>query len=167
MPMPDLTQPVTFRGTDLNTFSEALTDDQHTISGTQVDSLDVSEVDLRQFTEGLALANGIDVGGVWLGARHITIHATSYGASRGAAYDVLNTLEPLFLPDSGTFGFYDFVFYTNSAGGPVPVTLQARPGGMRFLAEKSKHGGALLITDDVPLAISWTCRFFCKNPSFS
>jgi len=104
--MCDLNNSFSFRNFALNTVSKTTSG----LSGCQIESIDHSEVEIRQFTEPLALKNGIDVGGVWLGGRHVRITGTIYGTSRSAAFASLASLEAVMLPEEGTFGYYDFPF---------------------------------------------------------
>ena len=83
---PDLTRAIAYRGIALNTVADTLTSGQTTIAGCQVDMFDLSDLEIRQFGEAMALADGIDVGGVWLGARRVAMRGTVYDASRGEAY---------------------------------------------------------------------------------
>lgn len=161
MAAPDLTRAVTFRSTALNTIVDSLISDQNVIVGCQLDSFDLSDIELRQFTEPLALADGIDVGGVWKGARKLSMRGTVYDSTRGKTYDRIDALEAIMLPDSGTFGYFNLTFYTITNSGAVLKTLQARPNGLRYNIEKSRHGGA----DADALAIQWAVSMYCKDPS--
>lgn len=161
MAAPDLTRAVTFRSTNLNTIADSLISDQTVIIGCQLDSFDLSDIELRQFSEPLALADGIDVGGVWKGARKLSMHGTVYDENRGKTYDRIDALEAIMLPDSGTFGYYALTFYTITGSGAVQKTLQARPNGLRYAIDKNKHGG----NDADALAIQWAVSFYCKDPS--
>jgi hypothetical protein len=163
MPMPDLSagKTLTFRGTSLNTAAASVSNGQSVISGIKVTHLDVSAVEIRQFTEPLALLDGIDVGGAWLGARHIEMRGTVYGATHAAAADLITTLEALFLIESGEFAFYALVFTKMSTGGGT-TTIYCRPNGLRYNYDWSKHAGDA----SLPLAIEWAVTLYAKDPTF-
>lgn len=158
MPFPDLKGSITFRGTNLNSLTRTNTGGQTVITGYQVDALDPTGVEIRQFTEPLALVDGIDTGGAWLGARQLTLRGTVYGSSRSDAASKIDALEALFLIDSGTMGFYDLTYATMAGS---TKTYSCRPNGIRYAADKSKHGGV----DAMPMAIEYSVTFFIKSPN--
>jgi hypothetical protein len=149
--MCDLNNAFTFRSFSLNTVTQSAAG----ISGCQLDSIDHSEVEIRQFTEPLALRNGIDVGGVWLGGRHIRMTGTIYGTSRASAFAALAALEAVMLPAEGTFGYYDFVL--------TEGTLSVRPNGLRVVWDRRMYGGE----SADPLAIPWSVTMYAKDPDFA
>jgi len=149
--MCDLNNSFSFRNFALNTVSKTTSG----LSGCQIESIDHSEVEIRQFTEPLALKNGIDVGGVWLGGRHVRITGTIYGTSRSAAFASLASLEAVMLPEEGTFGYYDFPF--------TEGTLSVRPNGLRVVWDRRMYGGE----SADPLAIPWSVTMYAKDPDFA
>jgi len=149
--MCDLNNSFSFRNFALNTVSKTTSG----LSGCQIESIDHSEVEIRQFTEPLALKNGIDVGGVWLGGRHVRITGTIYGTSRSAAFASLASLEAVMLPEEGTFGYYDFPF--------TEGTLSVRPNGLRAVWDRRMYGGE----SADPLAIPWSVTMYAKDPDFA
>jgi hypothetical protein len=149
--MCDLNNAFTFRSFSLNTVTQSAAG----ITGCQLDSIDHSEVEIRQFQEPLALRNGIDVGGVWLGGRHIRMTGTIYGTSRAAAFAALASLEAVMLPAEGTFGYYDFVL--------TEGTLSVRPNGLRVVWDRRMYGGE----SADPLAIPWSVTMYAKDPDFA
>lgn len=159
MPVPDLKADVTFRGQSLNSITRTNTAGQTVITGCQVLEFDPSAVDIRQFTEPLALVDGIDVGSTWLGARHPTLKGVMYGSSRSDGGSRISALEAVCIAESGSLGYYDLVF-TKLEGGTV--TLSCRPNGLRYSADFSKHGGV----DAMPIAIAWALTLFAKDPTF-
>lgn len=148
--MCDLSNAFEFRSVQLNTVSQSAAG----ITGCQIDSIDHSEVEIRQFTEPLALQNGIDVGGVWLGGRHIRMTGVVYGTSRQSAFDQIAALDVVMLPEEGTFGYYAFVL--------TEGTLYVRPNGLRVVWDRRMYGGEA--TD--PLAIPWSVTMYAKDPEF-
>lgn len=168
MAAPDLSRAVAFRSIQLNTVTESNVAGLTVIIGNQLDFFDLSDLEIRQFTEPLALTDGIDVGGVWLGARRIVLRGTSYDKTRGECYDRIKALEDIMVPASGTFGFYDLTFSTiaGSSSTPATKTISCRPNGLRYAIDKSKHGLSALQAD-MPLAISWAVSLFVKSPSIT
>lgn len=171
---PDLTRSITFRSTELNSVASAINASGQTyLAGCKVTQFDISDVELRQFTEGLALTDGIDVGGVWKGARRFVMRGFVADATRGQTYARLATLEGIFLPASGEFGFYDLVWRTISGATPTVTTKTAsvRPNGLRALIQDDMHSGGVnasgTIVDSQPLAIQWAVSFFAKNPAIT
>ena len=127
--------------------------------------MDVSPVEIRQFREPLALADGQDVGGVWQGGRTVTIHGTVYDVTRGKTMDRLEALAAVMLPVSGTFGFYDLTWYRAKEASPgyVLQTLSVLPNGLRVEFDRKRDGGL----DANPLAIPWSVTMFAKNPAIT
>ena len=154
--MCDLNVAVSFRGFALNTVT--ITPGAGTgtgLSGCTLDTIDHSEVEIRQFTEPLSLVNGIDVGGVWLGGRHVRMTGTIYGVSRAAAFAAVATLTTAMLPVSGTFGYYTLAL--------TEGTLQVRPNGLRVVWDRHMSGGD---ASDA-LAIPWSATLYAKDPDFA
>jgi len=149
--MCDLNHAFEFRGVQLNTVTQSSSG----ISGCQIESIDHSEVEIRQFTEPLALKNGIDVGGVWLGGRHVRITGTAYGTSRALAFAGIAALEAVMLPVSGTFGYYTLAL--------TEGTLSVRPNGLRVVWDRRMFGG----DETDPLAIPWSVTMYAKDPDFA
>jgi hypothetical protein len=148
--MCDLNVGVEFRGYELNVVTHAA----GVITGCQIDSIDHSEVEIRQFTEPYALKNGIDVGGVWLGARHVRITGTVYGATRAEAFASIAALDAVMLPEAGTFGYY-----------LLPLTdgdLYVRPNGLRVVWDRRMYGGDA----SDPLAIPWSVTMVARDPEY-
>ena len=154
--MCDLNNAFSFRGFALNTTTVTGGGGSGTgIAGCTLDSIDHSEVEIRQFMEPLALRNGIDVGGVWLGGRHVRMAGTIYGVTRAAAFAAEAALRAVMLPEPGTFGFYPFAL--------TEGTLFVRPNGLRVVWERRMFGGAA----DDPLAIPWSVTMYAKDPDFA
>jgi hypothetical protein len=149
--MCDLNTNIVFRTYSLNSVSQSTSG----ISGCQIDSIDHSEVEIRQFTEPYALKNGIDVGGVWLGGRHVRITGTVYGTTRAAAFAAIASLDAVMLPEAGTFGYY-----------LLPLTegdLYVRPNGLRVVWDRRMYGGDAAD----PLAIPWSVTMYARDPDFA
>ncbi len=130
--------------------------------GSAVISVDPSELEVRQYTEPLAKADGIDVGGVWLGARRITMQGMLYALTRGDLYDRIAIFENAMLPKSGTTGLSTLTWYLPTEGGaPVKYQLLVRPNGVRFIHSRDGQGGV----DALPNAIPWFCTFTAFDPT--
>lgn len=160
----DLTRAITINGVTLN---PATLTAGGILVGCAVDSLDLSVVQIRQFTEPLALAQGLDVGGVWLGGRTIKMTGTYYAATRGAAFDGIATLEAAMDPSAiyagtpSTFGYVPMTWYAIQTGGSVVLrTLYVRPDGLLVTSKREFFGGA----DGSPLGIPWSMTGLAKNP---
>lgn len=153
--MCDLNDAFSFRGVALNTVTLVPGADGARESGCRIDTIDHSEVEIRQFREPLALVDGIDVGGVWLGGRHVRITGTIFGVDRASAFAALSALEAVMLPESGTFGYYPLVL---SEG-----TLNVLPTGLRTVYNRNMYGG----DDSLPLAIPWSVVMYAKDPNFA
>ena len=149
--MCDLNNAFSFRGVTLNTITQTTAG----ISGCQIESIDHSEVQIRQFREPLALSDGIDVGGVWLGGRVVHITGTAYGTTRALAFSGIAALTAAMLPENGTFGYYPLVL---SEG-----TLNVLPTGLRVVWNRRMFGG----NASDPLAIPWSVTLFAKDPNFA
>lgn len=150
------TSDLPFRGYSLNALSQSLVGGQTVTVGCQLDTLDPSEVEIRQFTEPLALQNGIDVGGVWLGGRHVRMTGVVYGSTHADCITRLLALAAVMVPESGTLGYYAL---------PIPGfgTIYVRPNGLRYVFVHDQHGGIA----SLPLAVSWTVTMYAKDPAIS
>lgn len=160
MPFIDLNKSITYRGTELNAVTHTNTGGQTVITGCKVQRIDPSNIETRQFTEPLALVDGIDTGGAWLGARHIEIKGTVYGSTRQDAASRLDALEAIFLLASGTMAFYDLVMHKQKDNSTV--TISCRPNGLRYASNDTQHGGL----DAQPMAIEWSVSLYAKDPTF-
>lgn len=162
----DLSQAVAFGGVALNTVTQG---SEAALSGCQVLSFDASEVDIRQFTEPIALAQGLDVGGVWFGARHVKINGVVYGTTRGAAFDSIGTLEAAFDPTAiyaataASFGYAALTWYVRTASTNTQRTLSCRPNGLHVVTTKDMFGGS----NSSPLAIPWSVTLLAKVPTIT
>jgi len=160
----DLTRPVTFRDFELNTvgFSTATGAAGSAKYGCTVDSVDYSELQVRQFTNPLSRGDGLDVGGVWIGGRIVRMTGTIYGLSRQQAYDFYDELAAKMLPESGTLGLYQLGFYVVGEFTFQQKTLVVRPEGLHVRWDRHTLGGT---QDSLPLAIPWSASFFDPSPA--
>lgn len=163
----DLTRSVTFRGYQLNSVTEGVTG----LVGCRIDSADYSEVEVRQFTEPIALADGLDVGGVWLGRRVVKLNGSIFDISRGAAFDRIAALDAIMVPTADFiasptyFGYGTLAFYVArvTAPGYVAKSLRGLSQGLRVQWRREMFGGA----DSDALAIPWSVTLVCKDPAIS
>ena len=154
--MCNLNNAFSFRGFALNTVTRTgRQGGGPVISGCELSTIEHDGVEIRQFTEPLALVDGIDIGGVWRGGRHVAMTGTIYGATRALAFSALDTLRGLLLPVSGTFGLYALAL--------TEGTLMVRPNGIRVVYDRHMYGG----NDAEPLAISWSTTFYAPNPNWA
>lgn len=154
----DLTKSVVFRGVELNSMGIIRQDGKPVLVGSQVDSLDLSRVDVVQFTEKLAMVDGMDYGGAWLGARSIAMTGAVKGANRNAVEDAIDEIDAAFTIGTGTFGVYVLAYYSNGAR-----TISCRPNGLSVVSRRDTHGGE----DSDPLSVLWSATFTAMNPAIS
>lgn len=174
----DLTRDITYRGFLLN--DSLITEGIITggasgsgISGCVIDTVDVSDTDVVQFTEKRSQQDGLDAGIPFLGGRRIRMAGTLYGVSRPELYDSLNSLRAAMSPvlayresplDFGYLPLYFSVptlreveFGTDTIG----QRMLAMPRSFQATFSRDAHGG----TDADSLAIPWQATFVCKDPS--
>lgn len=164
--VPDLNRPIFYRGIELNsptTIDPTRVNGKPVIVGCQVDWFDPTEVEIRQFREPLALQDGIDVGGTWIGARRLSLRGTVYDKSRGETFDRLSALEEVMTAQSGSFGYYPLTYYTISGvdGTLTLKSIDCLPNGLRYAIVRDEHGGDI----DEPLAIRWSALLYAKRPA--
>ena len=160
----DLTRAIAFRGFALNTVTHV----NGALRGCQIDSADISNIDVRQFMEPKALSDGYYMGPVYLGARHVVLTGTVYDTTRAKAFDRLQSLENALYPTAhyiaspSTFGFAPLTFYEVTTGTPLR-TLNVRSNGVRVIYYRemfADHANA-------PHSIPWSASFLAINPSIT
>lgn len=173
----DITRDILYRNFLLNNTAVAADVDASDglgtgIAGCIVDDFDPDDVDVVQFSEKRAEADGMDVGNPFLGGRRIRITGTIYGKTRAACYDVLwqlrATLSPVLaareIPaDKGYLPLY-FSVPTNDPNyaGAIAMRALVMPKGFRGPVNKHQHGGQ----DADALAIPWSAVFVMRDPNF-
>lgn len=170
----DLTQRVVYRGYSLND-EVAISPGGNVgtgISGCLIDSVDWSDLDVVQFTEKRALADGLDAGDVYLGGRRIRITGTLYAQTRALLYDGLRLLRSTlsarmaYKESPGDKGYLPLYFseptndIDNWPDGAIPMRIIVLPHRFESSITRNAHGG----TDDDALAITWQCLFTAKDP---
>lgn len=156
--IPDLTKSVQFAGVELNITTIDNSSGVPELYGCTVDNMDVSDIDVVQFTEKLALQDGLDIGGVWMGGRRPSMKGTVYGRNRSEAEAILDAMDAVMLPATGTFGLSALTFWAGTQR-----SIQARPNGLRVGAVRDRQGG----DDSDPVAIEWTCTFLAPRPAIA
>jgi len=142
------------------------------ITGSVVDDFDPDDVDVVQFSEKRAEADGLDVGTPFLGGRRIRINGTVYGKTRALCYDNLWQLRAALSPtlasreipgDKGYLPMY-FAVPTNNLlyAGAIAMRALVMPKSFRAPINRDQHGG----TDGDALAISWSSLMVMRDPLF-
>jgi hypothetical protein len=142
------------------------------ITGCKVDSFDMSDVDVVQWTEKRAQADGNDAGDVFLGPRRIRMAGTLYGLTRPALFDQLWDLRAALNPvlaqreeplDKGYRPLY-FTVPTERVDdypeGIIELQVKALPRAFQQVTRDDESGG----DDDDSLAIPWQATFLCRDP---
>ena len=145
------------------------------ITGSVVDSFDISDVDVIHYMEKRSLMDGLDASDVWYGARRIRVAGTLYGASRAALFDLADefmaaTNAVLAQRESpADMGFRPYFFskptlraeYADAPdSGVIDLVAYALPRGRQVLWQRDQQGGR----DFDPLAIPWSASFLMKDP---
>lgn len=142
------------------------------IAGCKVDSFDMSDVDVVQWTEKKSQRDGNDAGDVSMGVRRIRLAGTLYGLTRPQLYDDLWDLRAAFNPvlaqreeplDKGYRPFY-FSVPTNRVddypAGAIELMVKALPRAFSQVTRDDEQGGE----DDDALAVPWQATLLCKDP---
>lgn len=144
------------------------------LSGCVVDDFDPDDVDVVQFMEKRAEADGMDAGNPFLGGRRIRMSGTVYGKSRALAYDEqLNlraALNPILaqreIPDDHGFLPLYFSVPTNDTAnfpsGARSLRAMVMPKAFHCPINRDEHGGA----DSDQLAFNWSAVFVMRDPQF-
>jgi len=173
----DTTQDIIYRNFKLNDSSitsqiDASDGTGKGITGCVVDDFDPDDVDVVQFTEKRAEADGMDVGTPFLGARRIRLSGTVYGKTRALCYDNLWQLRAALSPvlasreipgDKGYLPMY-FAVPTNDPNyaGAIAMRALVMPKSFRAPINRDQHGGE----DNDALAIAWSALMVMREPTF-
>jgi hypothetical protein len=142
------------------------------ITGCVVDEFDPDDIDVVQFSEKRAEADGMDVGTPFLGGRRIRLSGTVYGKTRALCYDNLWALRAVMSPvlasreipgDKGYLPMY-FAVPTNDLdyAGAIAMRALVMPKAFRAPISRDSHGG----DDGDALAISWSALMIMRDPLF-
>lgn len=144
------------------------------IAGCVIDVFDPDDVDVVQFSEKRAEADGVDVGTPFLAGRRIRLTGTIYGKTRGLCYDALWQLRAALSPvlaareipgDKGYLPLYFSVPTNNSVNFPtgvIDMRALTMPKGFRAPINRDQQGGS----DDNALAIYWAATMVMRDPLF-
>jgi hypothetical protein len=174
----DTTRDILYRGYYLNnsTIADAALPDGlgQGLSGCVVDDFDPDDLDVVQFSEKRAEADGLDVGNPFLGGRRIRMQGTIYGQTRGLAYDeMLNlraTMNPILaqreIPDDHGYLPLYFAIPTNDTAnfpsGARDMRALVMPKAFHCPVSRDEHGGV----DSDQLAFNWSAVFAMRDPQF-
>lgn len=171
----DISRDVTYRGFKLNDEDLTITAGNGIgsgLSGCILDSADISDVDVVQFTEKRSLQDGMDVGDVYLGARRVRLAGTLYGLTKGLLFDSLQSLRDATSPtlafrESPAEKGYLPLYYsvpTNRVAeyptGAIALRVLALPRSFQAIIQRDNIGS----DDEDSLAIPWQATFVCKDP---
>lgn len=143
------------------------------IAGCAVDSFDLSDVDVHQFTEKRAQGDGNDAGDVHLGGRRIRMAGTLYGVSRNDLYDRFWNMRAALNPvlaqreEPLDYGYRPLYFYTPTLRtdqyptGFIDLQVRAMPRVLSAVFDRDAQGGE----DTSALALPWQATFICKDPA--
>lgn len=172
----DTTRDIVYRNFLLNDSAfaaQSMTDGSgQGLAGCVVDEFDPDDVDIVQFSEKRAEADGMDVGNPFLGGRRIRVSGTIYGKSRAACYDLLWALRATMSPvlsqreipaDHGYQPLYFNVPSVNpNYAGQIAMRALVMPKGFRAPMNRDQQGG----DDTDQLAIPWSAVFVMRDPNF-
>lgn len=144
------------------------------IAGSIIEDFDPDDLDIVQFSEKRAEADGMDVGNPFLGGRRIRLTGTVHGKTRALCYDILwqlrQTLNPILaareIPgDKGYLPMY-FSVPTNDAAnfpsGTIDMRALVMPKGFHAPISRDKHGGV----DGDAMAMQWSAMLTMRDPTF-
>jgi len=144
------------------------------IAGSVIDEFDPDDVDIVQFTEKRAEADGMDVGSPFLGGRRIRLSGTVYGKTRALCYDILWQLRATMSPTlaareiPGDKGYLPLYFSVptndniNFPTGAIEMRALVMPKGFHSPINRDQHGGV----DEDAMAMSWSGMFTMRDPTF-
>lgn len=175
----DLTQDIDYRGFLLN--NAAIRDSiapgvgatKGRITGSVVDSWDLTDVDITQYTEKRALQDGLDVGDVFQGGRRLKVAGTLYGGTRKAFYDILDEFMAITNPvlaqrvEPRDKGYLPLQFAKPTdrtdeyPSGIIELEILALPRGRQYIIQRDQQGGE----DGDALAVPWQATFFMRDPA--
>lgn len=170
----DLTDEITYRDFALNTVATSPVDGvgEDGIVGCVVDSVDMSDLDVVQFTEKRAQSDGMDVGDVFNGARRIRMAGTLYARTRAGLFDSLQQLRAAcsatlaFREDPDAKGYQPMYFSVPTArtddypAEKINMRILVMPRAFQEIIQRDQTGG---VPADA-LAIPWQATFIARDP---
>jgi hypothetical protein len=167
----DLSQPVEYRGLQLNNVSSPT--GSRLLRGVAIEEVDYSQVDGVGYTEKRAEADGIHASDIYLGPRIIEMRGLIYAASAAELFDRLRLMRVVFSPTSAyqedpvNKGFIALNYFqptedTESfANGVIPLFMNARPRQqVRFVLNRDK----LIGNADRPQTVGWSASLIARDP---
>jgi hypothetical protein len=142
------------------------------ITGSVIDSFDISDVDIIQWNEKRSQADGNDAGDVFQGMRRIRLSGTLYALTRNLLFDALFTMRAALNPvlaqreeplDHGYRPLYFSVPTNRTAdypSGVIDLFVNAMPRAFQQVTNDDQIGGG----DDDSLAVPWQATLICKDP---
>jgi hypothetical protein len=175
----DTTRDIIYRNFKLNDSEAAASIDPGDglvkgITGCVVDDFDPDDLDVVQFSEKRAEADGMDVGTPFLGGRRIRLQGTVYGKTRALCYDNVLALRAAMAPvlasreipgDKGYLPLYFSVPTNDTANFPSgarEMRALVMPKVFRAPMNRDQHGGV----DSDGLAVAWNAMFVMRDPLF-
>lgn len=142
------------------------------ISGCVLDSCDLSDVDVVQFTEKRSLSDGMDAGDVYMGGRRVRMAGTLYAVTKALLFDSLQELRDALSPtlafrespgDKGYLPLY-FSVPTNRLAdypaGAIALRVLAMPRAFQAIIQKDHIGD----DDAAALAVPWQATLVMRDP---
>jgi len=142
------------------------------ITGSVVDSFDLSDVDVIQWNEKRSQADGNDAGDVFQGMRRIRLSGTLYALTRPLLFDALLNLRAALNPvlaqreeplDHGYRPLY-FSVPTNRVvdypSGAIDLLVYAMPRAFQQVTNDDQIGRE----DYESLAVPWQATLLCRDP---
>lgn len=171
----DISRDVTYRGFLLNDATLVITPGGGIgsgVSGCVLDSADLSDFDVVQFTEKRSLQDGLDAGDVYLGARRVRLSGTLYAQTKALLFDKLQELRATLSPtlayreSPGEKGYLPLYFavptnrLADYPAGAISLQVLALPRAFQAIIQRDSIGES----DAFPLAIPWQATLVCKDP---
>lgn len=142
------------------------------LSGSKLDSFDLSDVDIIQWNEKRSQGDGNDAGDVFAGMRRIRMSGTLYATTRALLFDALFTLRAALNPvlaqreEPLDYGYRPLYFGvpTNRnddyPAGAIDLMVYAMPRAFQQVTSDEQIGA----DDEQALAVQWQATMLCKDP---
>lgn len=170
----DFTKPITYNGF---TFQPPTPSAGTPLSGAQIRSIQLSNVDALGYLDKKALDDGMDATDVFLGARTVLIDAAVYGSTQGDMWDTVGDLMSAFDPvvaynaNTAARGFIPLTFYRPTADivswptsvaaytDGIPLHMNLRPVRLpTWGASTGNTGGQADLGGAIPVSIAMIAR---------
>lgn len=175
----DTTRDIIYRNAKLNDSTVASLVDSSDglgkgIAGSVIDDFDPDDLDVVQFQEKRAEADGMDVGTPFFGGRRIRMAGTVYGKTRALCYDAMWALRAAMNPvlasreipgDKGYLPMYFSVPTNDNANfpsGAIELRALVMTKAFRAPINRDQHGGV----DSDALGMNWSAVMVMRDPHF-